>query len=190
MKSQLWMLFLTIWYQSWNNGGGSLLMVTTSKNYSAPTKDQLMQMQWEECLSMMKYLNAGRETDKELRYINHSLTKGSQPIVSVWDNIIRAKNTFKYNGEANAKGQVIVALPDGSGLNLSKMRELLELSLQIFRITNFNWCHQEDMPFKTICTKTTMKYATREGRYISCYLGKTSDTRLKKLPNSICWPIR
>ena len=31
---------------------------------------------------------AGRETDKDLCYINHAVTKGSQPLVTIWDNLI------------------------------------------------------------------------------------------------------
>ena len=77
----------------------------------------------------------GRKADETLRYINNSFTKGCQPLVSAWDEIICADMMIKDYHEDD-DGRSLLGLPDGSVLDLTAARELLDLSLQVFGMTN------------------------------------------------------
>ena len=78
----------------------------------------------------------GRQADEGLRYINHALTRAAQPLALAWDQVISAENCFKDHDEADASGNVTIALPDGSGLNLSDVRNCLDLALKVLGMTN------------------------------------------------------
>ena len=83
---------------------------------------------------------SGRSNDQDLRYINHSLTRGAQPLVSLWNELIREESSVQDNKSvtdpAEGPTDATLSLPDGFSLNLTQLRSLLDLSLQVLGLTN------------------------------------------------------
>ena len=79
----------------------------------------------------------GREVDQDLRGINNSFTSGCRPLVLAWNDLIRAENVIKDANEADsATGHALLGLQDSTPLDLTALRELLDLSLQVFGVTS------------------------------------------------------
>ena len=79
----------------------------------------------------------GREVDQTLCYINNSFTRGCQPLASCWGKLVRAEMVIKDYNEANDKGNAVLGLPDATALNLTSLRTLLDLALQVLGMTNY-----------------------------------------------------
>ena len=78
----------------------------------------------------------GREQDNQYRYINNSITKGAQPLVSAWSTIVQTEALLKDKGEQTEEGHAFLALPDESMLNITQLRQFLDLSLRILGMAN------------------------------------------------------
>ena len=78
----------------------------------------------------------GREADQTLCYINNSFTRGCQPLASCWGKLVRAEMVINDYNEADDKGNAVLGLPDATALNLTSLRTLLDLALQVLGMTN------------------------------------------------------
>ena len=69
----------------------------------------------------------GRETDQPYRHINNSLSKGVQPLATVWAQLIEAESILCDKKETDEDGNTILALPGRNTdkyLDISSMRKL------------------------------------------------------------------
>ena len=90
--------------------------------------------------SLKKIEQKGRDDDQQWRFIHTSVSKAAQPLVSAWNDIISAEAKLKdgmtSEGAPPSDEPATVSLPDGSLLDISRIRELLDLSLQTLGIAN------------------------------------------------------
>ena len=98
--------------------------------------------------------NDGREADQTLHYINNSFTRGCQPLASCWGELVHAEMVIKDYNEADDKGNVVLGLPDATALNLTSLRMLLDLALQVFGMTNYQ--------LVTSCRAALKKYLNKD----------------------------
>ena len=89
----------------------------------------------------------GRDADQPLRYLHNAIVKSASPIVTVWDQLLKAESTIQDLKQAT-DGQAILTLPDGSNLNLSSLRHNLDLSLQCLGLANSQMITQRRLTMK------------------------------------------
>ena len=180
--------------------------------WKMPAKDEIKKLleqcaRPENCEAVKKvYINdeifkkigqKGRDDDQNLRIINHSLTRGAQPLVSAWNEIIKAESVVKDSHAAQgvtSDEDAFLSLPDGEVLNLTKVRQQLALSLQVLGLTNTQMVVQRRSAMKSSLNKQYQELCDPRRPFTHLMFGENlrsqmdEITRMSKLGSDIVTP--